>query len=109
MHQQDQGCPTCCVEIFRQLKILEMCLCVCSGEWKVNNVWEPLCIKAKPAATLLEEIAARHEKHALQAVQSAMQARPGPHHFSYMLAYYPPDGTGLRWGQNQQEVWFVTE
>ena len=86
-----------------------MCIYACSGEWKVNHVWQPLCIKAKPAATFMEEIAARHEKHMLQDVQSAMQARAGPHHLSCMLAYYPPDGTELSWGQNQQEVWFISE
>jgi hypothetical protein len=87
-----------------------MTMCIfCSGEWKVNNVWEPLCIKAKPAAAFMEEMAARREKDVLQAVQSAMQALPGPHHLSYLLAYYPPDETDLRWGQNQQEVWFISE
>jgi hypothetical protein len=84
-------------------------ICVCSGEWKVDNVWEPLCIKAKPAATFMEEMAAGHERDVLQAVQSAMQALPGPHHLTYLLAYYPADGTELRWGHDQQEVWFVTE
>jgi len=73
-------------------------------------VRQPLCIKAKPAATFMHEILTSHQKDVLQAVQSAMQARPGPHHFSYLLAYYPPDGTEFRyWGQNQQEVWFITE
>jgi hypothetical protein len=72
-------------------------------------VWEPLCIKAKPAATVIEEIIARHEKRVLQAVQSEMQARPDCHHLSYLLAYYPPEGPELRWAQGQQEVWFITE
>ncbi len=86
-----------------------MCICVCSGEWKVDNVWQPLCIKAKPAATFMQGILAGNEKQVLQAVQSAMQARPGPHHLSYLLAYHPPDDTDLRWAENEQEVWFVTE
>ena len=87
-----------------------MTMCIfCSGEWKVNNVWEPLCIKAKPAAAFMEEMAARREKDVLQAVQSAMQALPGPHHLSCLLAYYPPGGTDLRWAENEPEVWFVTE
>ena len=76
-----------------------MAMCICSGEWKVNDVWEPRCIKAKPD----------NEKQVLQAVQSAMQALPGPHHLSCLLAYYPPGGTDLGWAENEPEVWFVTE
>ncbi len=59
----------------------------------------------------MEEMLAYNEKQVLQAVQSAMQARPGPHHLSYLLAYYPADDTDLRWAaaENEQEVWFVTE
>ena len=57
----------------------------------------------------MEEMAARRERDVLQAVQSAKQALPGRQHLSNLLAYYPPDETELRWGQNQQEVWFITE
>ena len=89
--------------------MMAVCICVCSGEWKVDNVWEPLCIKAKPAATFMEEMAANNEKQVLQVVQSAMQAQPGPHHLSYLLAYYPPGGTAYILAENQQEVWFITE
>ncbi len=88
---------------------MAMCICLCSGEWKVDDVWEPLCIKAKPAATFMEGMLADNEKQVLQAVQSAMQALPGPHHLSCLLAYYPPGGTDLRWAENEPEVWFVTE
>ncbi len=63
---------------------------------------------AKPAATFMQQILARYEKDVLQAVQSATPW-PGPHHLSYLLATYPPDGTKLEWAQNQQEVWFITE
>jgi len=72
-------------------------------------VRQPLCIKAKPAATFMHEILTSHQKDVLQAVQSAMQARPGPHHLSYLLVTYPPNGIELKWAQNQQELWFITE
>ena len=88
---------------------MAMCTCVCSGEWKVDDVWEPLCIKAKPAAAFMEEMAVNNEMQVLQAVQRAMQTQPGPHHLSYLLAYYPPGSTAYMWAENQQEVWFITE
>ena len=53
-------------------------------------------LEAKPAATVMQGILADNEKQVLQAVQSAAQAQPGPHHLSYLLAYYPPDATELR-------------
>lgn len=61
------------------------------------------------AATFMQEILASHAKDMLQAVQSAMQLRPGPPHLIYLLAACPPDGTKLELAQNQQEVWFITE
>ena len=53
-------------------------------------------LEAKPAATVMQGILADNEKQVLQAVQSAVQAQPGPHHLSYLLAYCPPDATELR-------------